>query len=541
MRSLTFAVLLLTIGCEGSFTGPGGTSPLGPRPNNPGPAPGPVCDESGALTGESQRLAPNELQNALEAAFGFRPDISGFPAPDTLYGFSTEPGANVITVRGAEQIAEAADSVGLEALDHLASILPCAPNALDQACAHAFIADAAPQLFRGAEDGADVARLQGLYDTLVIGENALGPELAIAGVISAMIQSPGFLYLIEAGENTAPALRTLTEQEIANRLAFLFLDGPPDPPLLAAVDASDLRDADVRRAQALRLLEEPAARQAVVGFFREWFWVSRVDLSVRVRSELAAAWEEEFSRVVEALIFDQEDGVSGLVSGAQTFVNRTLAEHYGLPSPPPDDDTWVEVTLPPELQAGILSRGAVANAINAEGGTSIIRRGHFVREMLLCDELQLPPPGATEMDPMLPPDATVRERSDARRAVNPCGSCHGLMDPIGIGMEDIDELGRFRTEYDNGQPIDSAGEIAGLADGAFDGTAELGALLAANETLGDCTNHQWFRYAMGRTGTESETSACLANEPAPSGDLLELLLSIVTSESFILRADPEEN
>jgi hypothetical protein len=77
-----------------------------------------------------------------------------------------------------------------------------------------------------------------------------------------------------------------------------------------------------------------------------------------------------------------------------------------------------------------------------------------------------------------------------------CASCHKMMDPIGLAMENFDVTGRLRLR-DNGMPIDSRGE---LWDGSSAQTLpELQtALLKRQETLLRTFARNLMAYATGR-------------------------------------------
>src|SRR5690606_17165700 len=131
-----------------------------------------------------------------------------------------------------------------------------------------------------------------------------------------------------------------------------------------------------------------------------------------------------------------------LLDGSQSFVNAPLAEHYGIePNPSSGVDDWQLVTLPDERRGGLLTTAQFAAATSHNNSTSIIHRGKAVRERLLCAELGTPDPAFLETELELPEDPTVRDRMDSRMSQPVCGGCHALMDPIGIGMEDMDENG----------------------------------------------------------------------------------------------------
>jgi hypothetical protein len=255
---------------------------------------------------------------------------------------------------------------------------------------------------------------------------------------------------------------------------------------------------------------------------------------------VARAFDEELRRFVESAVF--EDGaLEGLFTSDTTYVNRALALHYGLDVVPASDDEWTRVALPADRRAGVLALGSVAAAHSSQSATSPTQRGRFVRERLLCQDIPDPPPDAAAMNPVLPDDATVRERIEARMAIPACGNCHQLMDPIGIGLEDIDVFGRHRERYEDGSVVDRAGQVFSLPPSeeapTFEGAAELGALLAGGDELPSCMVEQWFRFAMGRREADCQTATAQRLFEESGHDLRELLLSLVESEAFVSRAD----
>jgi hypothetical protein len=129
-----------------------------------------------------------------------------------------------------------------------------------------------------------------------------------------------------------------------------------------------------------------------------------------------------------------------------------------------------------------------------------VDRGKWVLEVFLNNPPPPPPPGVPDLE-ATPGTAdgkmlTVRQRMEQHR-VNPgCKSCHQMMDPIGLPLENFDVTGRWRVR-DNGMPIDSRGQL-------WDGTevvtpADLrGALLKRPETLLRTFTRNLMAYAIGR-------------------------------------------
>ena len=329
----------------------------------------------------------------------------------------------------------------------------------------------------------------------------------------------------------------LTGTETANRMAYLLWDAPPDDALLAAAASGDLATRSGRRQAAERMLNTAEARSTVTQFFKEWLGLGIHEPDVD--SALAAAFEEEVRRVIEQAVFDG-GSIEALFSSPTTWVNRALASHYELSPAPASDVEWVEMSLPAVRTGGVLALGGVANAHGSLAATSPTRRGRFVRERLLCQDILDPPADAAEMNPVLPEGASVRERIEARINVDGCATCHTLMDGIGIGLEDFDHLGRHRTTYENGHAVDALGEIVDFGDEpTFEGTAELSALLAASDEAASCLVVQWFRFGMGRRETGCQT-ATAQQQFADSGyNLRELLISLIESDSFVRRQGDE--
>ena len=158
-----------------------------------------------------------------------------------------------------------------------------------------------------------------------------------------------------------------------------------------------------------------------------------------------------------------------------TFVNAELAGLYGLPAPA--GTGFAAATLPDSgLRAGYLGQGSFL-ALNAHSSTtSPTYRGKFIREMLMCESIPPPPMNVPPLPADMPGAApqTMRQKLAVHRAVEPCKTCHTLMDPIGLAFENFDGIGSART-MDAGQVIDASGDLDGMA---FAGPRELEKLLS---------------------------------------------------------------
>jgi hypothetical protein len=208
------------------------------------------------------------------------------------------------------------------------------------------------------------------------------------------------------------------------------------------------------------------------------------------------------------------------------FRNDRLAAHYGLP--PVGSEALVRVAAGDGDRRGLLLLGAWLTAYSHAERASPIRRGRFISDRLLCSPVPPPPPGL-EFDPVEVGDsASVREQLEKHRSDPTCATCHALLDGIGIGLEELDGVGRpIAGEVDN------RGE---LPDGRpFAGADELSELYASSEDFVFCFAQKLFTYAVGRAPEpfdEPYLEEIAATALTTDYDLPELVDAIVHMPSF---------
>jgi Protein of unknown function (DUF1588)/Protein of unknown function (DUF1585)/Protein of unknown function (DUF1592) len=213
------------------------------------------------------------------------------------------------------------------------------------------------------------------------------------------------------------------------------------------------------------------------------------ELTVPMRSESAA--------LVVRVVFEQPGDYFRLLRSADTFVNDTLAAHYGLPRPDPPTGAWVSYAG--TTRQGILSHGSVLSAGAKFDDTSPTLRGIFIRTRLLCETIPPPPPTVNVDQP--PVSAVSRckiDRYESHANVGSCHACHQRTDPVGFGLEAYDRTGAFRTHDKDAEEclVSGDGELVGV--GSFNGPAGLADLLLGSGNLESCITTQLYRFAMGR-------------------------------------------
>jgi hypothetical protein len=172
-------------------------------------------------------------------------------------------------------------------------------------------------------------------------------------------------------------------------------------------------------------------------------------------------------------------------------------------------------------------------------------RGQWILENILGSPAPDPPPGVeTDLDP--DPDAveiqTLRERLEAHRANPVCSSCHQIMDPIGLALENFDQIGKWRN-FDGGAPIDASGQ---LVDGTrLSGVSDLReALLDRSGAFVTTAVKKLMTYALGRPVDYYDMPAVreVVREAAEDDyRFSSLLLGIVRSVPFQMRVKSAED
>jgi hypothetical protein len=424
----------------------------------------------------------------------------------------------------------------------VADLLPCEPSGpSDAACFDEFLRTFGRRALRRAITDDEIARWSVLLDHA---EQAGDFTVAVDSAIRLFLQHPEFLYRVEIGEPVEgePRVFRLSPYEIATRIAYLVWGSTPPDWLLDEAESGGLDgDASIRDAAAA-LLDDDRARARIARFHALWMGYEQLPHG----AELAAAMQAESRALIERTLFDEHRPWADLLRAEDTFVDAALAEHYGLPSPG-DEPGWV--AYPEEEGAaqrrGLLSHGAFLSAFAKFDDTSPTQRGILIRTRLFCQTIDRPPPGVNVDAPPVAddPDACKQERY-AQHGEAGCKSCHDLVDPVGFGLENYDEAGRYR-EHDDGRPectIEGRGELVGV--GSFSGPAELSSLMIEAGGLDACVVTQLYRFAMGRyelDDPDHELIGRLVDEATEGGELRfdEVLLDMVSTPAFRFRREPQ--
>jgi len=440
------------------------------------------------------------------------------------------------------------------------ALLTCDPEEIGATpCAEEILSRVGRLAYRRALTDVERARLVGF----VTEARAAGGDFdeGLKAALRALLVSPQFLYKLERDDDANdPTPHLLDDHALATRLASFLWSSIPDDRLLTLAERGALRDPVVLEGEARRMLRDPKSQALVSSFAGQWLLTRAVDDVIvdgmrnpGVDKELLRAMRCETELVVDEIV-KSDAPIAELLTAPYTYVNERLAQHYGI-----DDDIaesgaefpepargahpqsgFLRVSLDDTPRSGLLTHASVLARNAHPTRTSPVLRGKFVLDQILCIPPE-PPPPMVEGLPETTPAATALRELLAEHRENPvCAGCHDAMDPIGLALENFDELGRYRT-LDNGVDIDASA----LFMGAFpiDGPKELAAVIAEDGLYAQCIVEKTMVYALGRAFTDDDQCAqdALLQAIEEGMTFSDVIVGVVLSAPFRMRrATPED-
>jgi hypothetical protein len=414
----------------------------------------------------------------------------------------------------------------------------------ERACATTIISKLARRAYRRPVTDADMTGLLRFYDD---GRKAGGFEAGIEMALRAMLASPKFVFRVErdpAGIVPGKAY-TLTDLELASRLSFFLWSSIPDDELLALAEAGKLRDPKTLTKQIERMLADPKSEALVTNFAGQWLQIRNLRNATPDKNDfpnfdhtLRQAFGRELELFVGSIIRENRSVVD-LLTADYTYVNERLALHYGIPNI--YGSHFRRVAGIDETRRGLLGKGGILLLTSHADRTSPVVRGKWILDNLVGAP---PPPPPPDVPPL--PDApaakplTMRARMEQHRANPACASCHKMMDPLGLALENFDAVGAWRTD-DNGERLDTSGQLAdGTTIEGVNGLRE--SLVRHPDVLATTVIEKLMIYALGR-GLEPEDMPAVRGivKQSASGNyrFTSLIEGVVKSTPFRMRKADE--
>ncbi|QDV82165.1 DUF1592 domain-containing protein [Planctomycetes bacterium TBK1r] len=292
----------------------------------------------------------------------------------------------------------------------------------------------------------DAAELESFVDLALPGiEEGLSFDEVIRVPLRSVLCSPQFL--MHSGQPGQ-----LDPHSLASRLSYFLWKSLPDDELLDAARRGKLTEATELSRQVERMLADDRSQRFVNDFIGQWLRLDRVNatspdekLYPEFDEPLGDAIPQETRSFFTTLIRENAS-LTHLIDADYTFVNRRLAQHYGMQGI--EGQHFRKVKLAEgSPRGGVLTQAAILKTTANGTVTSPVTRGNFVLTSLLGTPPSPPPPGVGSIEPDTRGKTTIREILRAHRDNASCNTCHRMIDPPGFALESFDPIGGLRTHY----------------------------------------------------------------------------------------------
>ncbi len=524
--SLGAAVAAIALACTGKI---GDSSPLassgtpsstgslaasspsgGINPTGSGASPAPIVATDIGFT-TAARLNQTQYDNTVHDLLGTNlTPASSFPVDETDLGFDTISSVLRVQAAHVEQYLAAAQALMTEFFARPATdpwytrYVTCDYTSGAPSCVQQILTAFASKAWRRPATASEVAP----YVALAASQSS--PQAGLEAAMEAVLVSTKFIYRLEIDPNPNDAtIHRLSAYELATRLSYLIWSSMPDDDLFAAAASGSLLTDAGLKAEVTRMLGVTAKSQAFIGTFAtQWLGVSELTLI----TPDPTMFPNFNSSVRQGMIAETTDFLSEflnkglplpqLLTANFTYANAALATMYGLPAVQGTGSQRISTVG--TSRGGLLTQGTYLAGFSNATSTSPVKRGLYILARLLCSSPAPPPPGVNTNLAEIPNAAnlSVRQQLEAHEMLGPtCASCHKVMDPMGLIMENYDAIGQYRSADAFGS-IDATGSIpspspaTGTID--IDGGAQLAAVLAADPRFVPCAIQNVASFGLGR-------------------------------------------
>jgi cytochrome c553 len=452
------------------------------------------------------------------------------------YGVTTLPHLRSVAIVGPHDVTGVSDNATR------AKIFSCRPGrpAEEAPCAERILTRLATEAYRRPAAPADVTELMRFYKQ---GAAHGGFESGIRDGLQAMLASLHFIFRVEEiPTGAAPgSIYRINDVDLASRLSFFLWGTIPDRELVDLAARSQLSRPEVFDRQVRRMLADARAESLGTRFASQWLRLQDLGkvepdaLSFPYFDELLAEAMAHETTTFFSQLVREDRPLLEILTADYTFVNERLARHYGMAGV--TGPNFRKVSYPDQNRRGLLGHGSILTLTSHGNRTSPVFRGKWVMEVLLGSPPPPPPVDVPDLDETA--DAkdgkflSVAEQLAKHRASPLCSSCHNVIDPIGLALDNFDVTGAWRIK-DRGVPVNAAGE---LYDGtALNGVADLRtALVKRGDVITTHFTEMLMAYALGRRVEYYDMPtirAIVKQAEAQQFRLSALILGVVQSPAF---------
>ncbi|MEO8307901.1 MAG: DUF1592 domain-containing protein [Pseudomonadota bacterium] len=338
-------------------------------------------------------------------------------------------------------------------------IFTCYPKTAveERPCAEQIIGTVARRAYRRPVTADDVSGVMRAYTAARTGKTF---DDGIRAALTRILASPDFLYRPEtapAGIGPGAAFR-LDDLQLASRLSFFLWSSLPDDELLEVAAAGGLSDDAILEIQVRRMLADARAQSLARDFAFQWLGMSKLadiepDPAIfpyaashrDLNGDLREDFREEIRLFVDS-VFRGNRNVTDLMNADYSFLNERLAVHYGIRDV--KGDNFRKVQLPDPVRYGLLGKAGVLMVSSYPNRTAPVLRGEWILDNVTGTPPTPPPPNVDSLKdaPVGGKVLSMREQMAVHAKQKSCFACHGIMDPIGLSLENFDGVGHWREK-----------------------------------------------------------------------------------------------
>jgi hypothetical protein len=484
---------------------------------------------------------PQRISAAFIQRFDGPVDDLLVPLENTLadvnisFGVTALPHMRDMTILGPSSVTGVSDTISRR------MVFACRPTSAkeEETCAADIVKGLTARAFRGAATPDDVQDAMTFYEK---GRKNGDFESGIRMALQSVLMSPRFLFRLEQAPVAVKASSAyrLSDQDLASRLSFFLWGTAPDADLLKAANLGALRTTPGLEKQVRRMLSDRRSEALATRFAAQWLRLQDLEkihpdylLFPQYDDTLAQAMLHETELFFDSIVREDRP-VLDLLTADYSFVNERLAKHYNIANVTGSEFKRVQL---PEYRRGLFGQGSILTLTSVADRTSPVQRGKWVMEVLLGSPPPPPPPNVPALDDTKAAiggkNLTTRERMEEHRKNPACTSCHKVIDPLGLALENFDATGAWRIK-DNEVAIDSVGDL-------YDGTKMEGpaglrqAILKHSDVFLLSFTENLMTYALGRRVEYADMPAVRAiirDASTSDNRMSSFILGIVNSGAF---------
>jgi hypothetical protein len=429
-------------------------------------------------------------------------------------------------------------------------IFVCKPRVVSDElpCATKVLSALARRAYRRPVTDADLEPLLAFYQE---GRKGGTFDGGIERALRLILSNPQFLFRLERDPSGLPAgsVYRVGDIELASRLSFFLWSSIPDEELLKAAAEGKLKAPAVLEQQVQRMLADPRSESLVTDFASQWLFLRNLR-AVTPDPQLFPDFDENLRQSMRretelfvGSVLREDRSILDFLNADYTFVDERLARHYGIPKI--YGSRFRRVKIEDSRRRGLLGQGAILAVTSYATRTSPVLRGKWILTNILGTPPPPPPPNTPPLkeNSEAPQPLSVRERMEGHRASPACASCHAIMDPLGFALENFDATGKWRSQSEDGAPIDASGT---LLDGAnVDGPVSLREALSGRpQQFASALAEKLLTFALGRGLDYSDAPAVrkiTAQAAANNYKFSSLVLGIVQSVPFQMKVKTQQD